>query len=76
MSSLTINGTPVDIVDSHKVLGLEINSSLKWSDHVDTITKKAAKRLHSIRVLRQSGLSSDELISIYIALIRSILEYC
>ena len=73
---LIIDGKPVDIVDSHKVLGIEINSSLKWSEQVDKITKKAAKRLYIIRVLRRSGLSSDELISIYTALIRSILEYC
>ena len=64
---LIIDGKPVDIVDSHKVLGIEINSSLKWSDQVDKITKKAAKRLYIIRVLRRSGLSSDEFISIYTA---------
>ncbi len=40
------------------------------------ITSKASKRLYIIRVLKRSGMPSEDLISIYIALVRSILEYC
>ena len=46
---LTIDGIPIDVVDCHKVLGTILNSSLKWTDHVNMITKKAAKRLYIIR---------------------------
>jgi hypothetical protein len=40
------------------------------------ITKKAAKRLYNIRTLKRRGMTTDELLTIYIALIRSVLEYC
>ena len=76
LSPLTIGGTPLEVVNSHNVLGVHINSKLKWSDHVEEITKKAEKRLNILRVLRQSGLSSEELVSIHVTLISSILEYC
>ena len=75
LSPLTIGGTPLEVVNSHNVLGVHINSKLKWSDHVEEITKKGAKRLNILRILRQSGLSSDELVSIHVTLISSILEY-
>ena len=34
------------------------------------------KRLHTLRVLRREGIPPHELITIYYALIRSMLEYC
>ena len=43
--------------------------------HIDYITKKDAKRLYILHVLRRSGLPPEDLVSIHIALIRSILEY-
>ena len=36
----------------------------------------ASKRLHILRVLRRSGVEINDLITIYTALIRSLLEYC
>ena len=57
------------------MLGLQIQDDLKWNAHVENITKKAAKRLYIIRILKRSGVPEDDLISIYISLIRSILDY-
>ena len=76
LAPLTIGGTPLKVVNTHKVLGVHINCRLKWSDYVEDVTRKAAKRLYILRILRRSGLASDELVSIHVALIRSILEYC
>ena len=53
-----------------------MNSSLKWSDHIDMIVKKAAKRLHVIHTLKKSGMPPDDLLTIYITPICSVLEYC
>ena len=63
LAQLTIDGTSLETMNSHKLLGLHIQNDLKWNEHVDIITKKAAKRL------------CDDLISIYTSLIRSILDY-
>jgi len=38
--------------------------------------KKTAKRLYFLEVLKRSGLTSDHLLHFYVAVIRSILEYC
>ena len=40
------------------------------------IVSKAFKRLHIIRVLRRGGVSEADLLVIYVALVRSVLEYC
>ena len=53
-----------------------IQSNLKWNNHIESIVTKASKRLHILRVLRRGGVESNDLINIYTALIRSLLEYC
>ena len=40
------------------------------------IVTKASKRLHILRVLKRGGIPPSDLILIYYALIRSVLEYC
>ena len=75
LPQLTIDGTSLETINSHKLLGLHIQKYLKWNEHVDIITKKAAKRLYIIRTLKRSGVPDDDLISIYTPLIRSILDY-
>ena len=40
------------------------------------IVTKASKRLYIIRILRRNGVPVEDLIEIYFALIRSVLEYC
>ena len=37
---------------------------------------KASKRLHILRVLKRSGVPPADLLKVYFALIRSVLEYC
>ena len=75
MLLLMIDNQRLDIVMSHKILGLTIQNDLKWGLHIDEIVGKASKRLHIIRVLRRAGVPAQELVHIYISLIRSILEY-
>ena len=72
---LLIDGHSIETVRSHKVLGLTIQNNLKWDEHIYEIVSKASKRLHILRVLRRSGIPPADLLTVYIALIRSILEY-
>ncbi|CAB4035122.1 RNA-directed DNA polymerase from mobile element jockey, partial [Paramuricea clavata] len=72
---LHINDQQLELVTSFKILGLTINNHLKWNDNVAIIVKKASKRLYILRVLRRSGIPPADLLSIYNALIRSVLEY-
>ena len=73
---MLIDGHALETVRSHKVLGLTIHNNLKWDEHIFSTVSKASRRLHILRVLRRGGVPVVELTTIYVALIRSILEYC
>ena len=74
--ALNIGEVPLERVECHKVLGLTLQSNLKWNIFIEYITSKASKRLHILRVLKQIGVTVAELLSVYKALVRSVLEYC
>ena len=68
---MTRNNKKVD-----KVLGITIQSNLKWDLHINEVVAKASKRLHILRVLKRGGVPPADLLKVYFALIRSVLEYC
>ena len=68
-----MNGT-IERVKKVEILGLVITDDLKWHDHVNKITIKAARRLYLLRQLKKSGLDIKDLKCFYVASIRSILE--
>ena len=68
LDSLSINNIPLDIVSSHKILGLKMMDTLKWNDNSKNTITKASKRIYIIR--------PQDLIHIYLTLIRPVLEYC
>lgn len=76
LAPLMVNGVPLEKVSSHKVLGLVIMDNVKWNNNINEIIAKASKRLHIIRVLKRAGVPANDLIHVYYALVRSILEYC
>ena len=47
---------------------------MEWA-HLYMIVSRASKRLHIIWVLRRGGVITDDLVAIYAALVRSVLEY-
>ena len=42
---LKIDNQQLELVTSHKVLGLVIQNNLKWNNHIESIVAKASKRL-------------------------------
>jgi len=54
---------------------LHVTSDLKWSQHVDAITSKAATRLHFLKQLKRSGAGQDDLLCFYGTVIQPVLEY-
>ena len=60
---------------SMKILGVHVSSDLDWSTHVNEITRKANQKMHVLKQIRPFVDKSD-LHKIYIAYIRSVLEYC
>jgi len=72
---VSLSGKPVERVTALKLLGVHVTNNLKWSQHVDTITSKAASRLHFVKQLKRSGAGRDDLLSFFRTVIRPVLEY-
>ena len=58
-----------------KLLGLHINSDLKWNVLVSELVRKVSTRLYFLRQLKKSHVATRELLLWYITCIHSILEY-
>ena len=70
-----INEKTLDKVSHIKMLGVTVSNDLTWNIHVDNIVSKAGKRLYMLYKLKRGGISQRELVKIYIAIIRPVLEY-
>ena len=75
LGSLQLMGSVVKRVNSYKILGIHVTNDLSWNKHIDYVFKKAKKRLYALRLLARSKVPAEDLIAIYCALVRSILEY-
>jgi len=64
----------VNFQNSVRFLGVYLDNNLRWNTHTSFIEKKCAQRLYILRRLR-SLISDKEFVQIYIALIRSLIEY-
>ena len=62
-------------VSKAKFLGVEIDSSLRFKDHVQTLIQKAETRLNILRILAWGGTEPKTLIRLYKVFVRSIFEY-
>ena len=72
---ITINNSPVERVQSFKLLGVLLTSSLSWSEHITAVCTKASKRLYFLKLLKRSGMTSDDLLYYYYTVIRPVTEY-
>ena len=70
-----INHQETEVVSYAKTLGLTVSNDFKWKMHIDNIISKASKRLHLITQLKLAQVPVKDLIQIYCACIRSMLEY-
>ena len=75
LGPLQLMGSVVKRVNSYKILGIHVTNDLSWNKHIDYVFKKANKRLYALRLLARSNVPAVDLIAIYCALVRSILEY-
>ena len=58
-----------------KLLGVTISQDLTWNKHVDNIVKKAGKRLYMLYQLKRAGITQKDLVSVYVSVVRPVLEY-
>ena len=73
-TSVTLSGTPVERVTTFRLLGVHVMNDLKWAQHVEAISSKAASRLHFLKQLKRSGAGQNDLLCFYGTVIRPVLE--
>ena len=54
---IVLRNNTIQCVTTHKLLGIIISNDLKWNEHIDYISKKAWKRLYSLRILKKVDVS-------------------
>ena len=71
---LLVNENTIEQTDSFKYLGVKLNDTMEWSDHIDYIHSKVAKRLGLLkRVKHLLPVKSREIM--YNTMIQPILDY-
>ena len=73
--SIVIDGNIVETVEYAKFLGVSLSNDLSWNRHVDCIVKKAAKRVYMLYQLNRAGISQLDLVTVYISVVRPVIEY-
>ena len=71
---LEFGGETLEIVNEAKLLGTTITNDLKWDKNTEELVKKANKRMAILRKISKFGASVEDLKTIYVAYVRSILE--
>ena len=74
---LTMNNIPIPNRESHKFLGMIVNNSLTWTDHIKKLKIDCYKNLNIFKFLSHTtwGADSRTLVRLYQALIKPRLEY-
>ena len=75
MPNILIEVKVVERVDHVKLLGITLSNDLTWKGHVDNIVKKAGKRICILYQLKRAGVNQADLVTIYISVVRTVVEY-
>ena len=73
--TIIIGERALERVDHAKLLGVIISNDLTWGKHVENIISKAGKRLYMLYQLKRAGISQNDMVKIYISVVRPVLEY-
>ena len=71
---LMIHNSLIEQVEETRLLGLIIQDDLSWRSNSESLVKRAYSRMIIIRKLVEFQLKSEDLITIYILYIRSVIE--
>lgn len=75
--TVDLNGSPIETVKSHRYLGVTIDRYLSFGQHINETRAKLNDRLNMLKVICgiKNGSHPQAAVSIYTALIRSVIEY-
>ena len=71
---LQLNENTVEVIDQTKLLGTVISNDLKWDLNTKSLVKKANARMELLRKVAEFGTPQEDLKTIFILFVRSLLE--
>ena len=72
---LIIDGNEIDNVQYAELVWVTISSDLTWNKHIENSVAKAGKRVYMLYQLKRAGICQHDLVTIYVSVIRHVLEY-
>ena len=72
---VTMDGGLIEVTEKAKLLGVIINNSLTWNDHVEELVINAGRKLYFLTQLKRARVTSQDLVAFYCACVRSSLDY-
>ena len=76
MPQLSIEeGVYLEVINQLKLVGLVINTSLTWQDHIDYTVSRVNSVIWQLVRFKQLGAPRDKLLTLYILKVRSILMF-
>ena len=73
---LKLNGNTLDRIEEIKLAGVWLTTWLDWDKNTRELCRKAYARMTMLTKLKYVGVPTEDLITVYILYIRSLLEYC
>ena len=73
--TVKVNNTPLERVIKHKSLGVQIDESLNWRPHINTISKKISPGLATLKWVSHF-IPFDTRVGMYNALVMPFFNYC
>ena len=70
-----MDGGSIAVTEKAKLLGVIINNSLTWNDHVEELVKNAGRKLYFLTQLKRARVTPQDLVAFYCACVRSSLDY-
>ena len=74
ITRLQLNNVTLEVIPKTKLFGVIIQDNLKWDENTANLVKRANARMVLLRKLSEFGAPREDMKTIYIAYIRSILE--
>ena len=75
LDPLFVGGNNIERVLTFKLLGVHIDSDLRWNTHIDALAKRVNSRLYTLKQPKRSSLPEQDLLIFYTTVIRPVLEY-
>ena len=72
---ITLNGEQLEVVNSYKYLGVELNTKLDWSQQWNRVLKLISSIPYLIKQLKRLGFREEILVNVYRSLVISHIDY-